>query len=152
MIILIILLLLSRTQKQSKAIALAKKLKDQFTETKIKQKVRIKIRQMSIDIFLNQALQELTSCLFWFVQTKVMMEKDLMPEGIIYQKVLLMETSSSMEKTSMTNPLNNTKRYEEKRNFRTGKGENYTTGCMLDIEYIKNHYILKAVDLSRETL
>ena len=30
----------------------------------------------------------------------------------------------------------------------TGQGEDYTTGCLLDYEYIKNHYRLAAVDLS----
>ena len=29
-----------------------------------------------------------------------------------------------------------------------GQGEDYTTGCLLDYEYIKNHYRLAAVDLS----
>ena len=46
---------------------LANNLKDQCIGMNIKQKVRTKIRQMSIDIFFNQALQELTDCLFWFV-------------------------------------------------------------------------------------
>ena len=30
----------------------------------------------------------------------------------------------------------------------TGKGEDYTTECLLDYDYIKNHYRLIAVDLS----
>ena len=29
-----------------------------------------------------------------------------------------------------------------------GQGEDYTTGCLLDYEYIKNHYRL--IDLSRQ--
>ena len=32
----------------------------------------------------------------------------------------------------------------------TWQGEDYTTGCLLDYEYIKNHYRLIAVDLSRQ--
>ena len=31
----------------------------------------------------------------------------------------------------------------------TGQGEDYTTECLLDSEYIKNHYRLIPVDLSR---
>ena len=31
----------------------------------------------------------------------------------------------------------------------TGEGEDYTTGCLLDYDYIKNHHRLIAVDLSR---
>ena len=42
------------------------------------------------------------------------------------------------------------KQYEETRKLTTGHGEYYTTGCLLDYDYIKNHYRLIAVDLSRE--
>ena len=33
-------------------------------------------------------------------------------------------------------------------NLEKGQGEDYTTGCLLDYDYIKNHYRLIAVDLS----
>ena len=42
------------------------------------------------------------------------------------------------------------KQYEEIRKLTTGQGEDYTTGCLLDYEYIKNHYRLIAGDLSRQ--
>ena len=42
------------------------------------------------------------------------------------------------------------KRYEEIRKLTTGQGEDYTTGCLLDYEYIKNHYRLIAIGLSRQ--
>ena len=42
------------------------------------------------------------------------------------------------------------KQYEEIRKLTTEQGEGYTTGCLLDIEYIKNHYKLIAIDLSRQ--
>ena len=41
------------------------------------------------------------------------------------------------------------KRYEEIRKLTTGQGENYTSGFLLDNEYVKSHYRLIAVDLSR---
>ena len=31
-----------------------------------------------------------------------------------------------------------------------GKGEDYTTGSLLDYDYFKKHYILVAVDLSKQ--
>ena len=31
-----------------------------------------------------------------------------------------------------------------------GQGEDYTTGCLLDYEYVKKHYRLIAADLSRQ--
>ena len=42
------------------------------------------------------------------------------------------------------------KRYGEIRQLRTGQGEDYTTGFLLDYDYIKNHYRLIAVYLSRQ--
>ena len=40
------------------------------------------------------------------------------------------------------------KRYEKNRKLATGQGEDYTTACLLDYDYIKNHYKLIAVDLN----
>ena len=55
-------------QKLSKLLS-KKYLKDQCIWMNIKQNVRIKIWQNTIDIFSNQTLQELTDCLFWFIQS-----------------------------------------------------------------------------------
>ena len=40
--------------------------------------------------------------------------------------------------------------YEEIRKWTTGQSQDYTTGCLLDYEYLINHYKLIAVDLSRQ--
>ena len=45
-------------------------------------------------------------------------------------------------------PDSDIKRYEKMRKLTTGQGEDCTTGCLLNYEYIKNHYRLIAVDLS----
>ena len=37
---------------------------------------------------------------------------------------------------------------EEIRKLTIEQGKDYTTGCLLDYEYIKNHFMLVAVDLS----
>ena len=72
----------------------------------IKQKVRKKSQQMSKDIFSNQFLLELMDYLFQFIQIKLPMLKDLKHEGIIYKKeLLIIITSSSMEKKFMINQL-----------------------------------------------
>ena len=42
------------------------------------------------------------------------------------------------------------KRYQEKRKVRKGQGEDYTTRYLLHYNYIKNHYRLIAVNLSRQ--
>ena len=48
-------------------------------------------------------------------------------------------------------PINDQiKKYDEIRKISTGKGDNYTTGCLLDYKYVKDHYQLIAVDLSKQ--
>ena len=42
----------------------------------------------------------------------------------------------------------NIKRYKEIRKLTAVQSEDYTTGCLLDYECIKNHYRLIAVDVS----
>ena len=42
------------------------------------------------------------------------------------------------------------KQYEEIKKLTTEQGEDYITGCLLDYEYIKNHFELIAIDLSRQ--
>ena len=42
------------------------------------------------------------------------------------------------------------KRCEEVTKLTTAQGEDYTTVCLLDYNYIKNNYRLIAVDLSRQ--
>ena len=48
-------------------------------------------------------------------------------------------------------PINDQiKKYDGIRKIPTGKGDDYTTGCLLDYQYFKDHYQLIAVDLSKE--
>ena len=42
------------------------------------------------------------------------------------------------------------KKYDEIRKIAIGKGDDYTTGCLLDYQYFKGHYQLIAVDLSKQ--
>ena len=42
------------------------------------------------------------------------------------------------------------KKYDEIRKTATGKGHDYTTGCLLDYHYFKEHYQLIAVNLSQQ--
>ena len=47
-------------------------------------------------------------------------------------------------------PINDQiKKYDEIRKIATGKGDDYTTGCLLDHQYFKDNYQLIAVDLSK---
>ena len=48
-------------------------------------------------------------------------------------------------------PINSmNKTYENIRKIATGKGDHYTTGCLLDYPYFKENYKMIAVDLSRQ--
>ena len=42
------------------------------------------------------------------------------------------------------------KKYDEIRKIGIGKRDDYTTGCLLDDQYFKDHYQLLAVDLSKQ--
>ena len=44
--------------------------------------------------------------------------------------------------------MNNT--YENVRKIATGKGDDYTTGCLLDYSYFKEDYKLIGIDLSKQ--
>ena len=42
-----------------------------------------------------------------------------------------------------------TKTHKNIRNIATGQGDDYTTGCLLDYLYFKDHYKIIAIDLSK---
>ena len=42
------------------------------------------------------------------------------------------------------------KQYDEARKISTGKGDDYTTGCLLDFAYFEKNYRIIAVDLSKQ--
>ena len=45
---------------------------------------------------------------------------------------------------------NNLETYENIRRITTGKGDDYTTGCLLDYSYFKENYKMIAIDLSKQ--
>ena len=48
-------------------------------------------------------------------------------------------------------PINDLiKQYNEIRKTATGQGDDYTTGCLLDYQYLKDHYNLTATDLGKQ--
>ena len=48
-------------------------------------------------------------------------------------------------------PINSmSKTYENIRKITTGKGDDYTTGCLLDYPYFKENYNMIAIDLSKQ--
>ena len=48
-------------------------------------------------------------------------------------------------------PINSiTITYENIKKIAAGQGDDYTTGCLLDCSYFKDHYKLVAIDLSKQ--
>ena len=48
-------------------------------------------------------------------------------------------------------PINDQiKKYDEIRKIATGKGDDYTSGCLLDYQYFRDHYQLISVDLGKQ--
>ena len=47
-------------------------------------------------------------------------------------------------------PVKDNKVRYESRKIATGKGDDYTTGCLLDYPYFKDSYKMIAVDLSKQ--
>ena len=41
-------------------------------------------------------------------------------------------------------------KHENVRKIATGQGDDYTTGCLLDYSYFKDHYKMIAIDLSKQ--
>ena len=56
-----------------------------------------------------------------------------------------------MVKTVFDQPINsNIKTYGNIRKIATGQGDDYTTRCLLDYSYFKDHYKMIAIDLSKQ--
>ena len=71
-------------------------------------------------------------------------------EDIIYQKTIKNYIAMINWKNSHDQATDaDVKQYKEIRKLTTAQGENFITGCLLAYYYIKNHYRLIAVDLSR---
>ena len=56
-----------------------------------------------------------------------------------------------MEKTFFDQPIKDNKvTYQNIIKVATGKGDDYTTGCLLDYPYFRDDYKMIAIDLSRQ--
>ena len=54
-------------------------------------------------------------------------------------------------KNVFVQPINSmTKTYKNFIKIATGQGDDYTTGCLLDYSYFKDHYKMIAIDLSKQ--
>ena len=73
-------------------------------------------------------------------------ERYYLPKGIIDNYNIITDGKNFYDQ-----PVNSDiTRYKKIRKLTTGQGEDYTNGCLLDYEYVKNHYRVIAVDLCRQ--
>ena len=71
---------------------------------------------------------------------------------IFQQKKLIKDYKVMIDgKNFFDQPINsNFKTYENIRNIATGQGDDYTTSCLLDYSYFKDHNRMIAIDLSKQ--
>ena len=96
-------------------------------------KVRTKLQEICLLVFLFHIL------LFQYLHQLICTNLQILESKIIIR--------SSIEKTFKI--FSDIKWYKRIRKLTTGHGEDYTTGCLLDYDYMKNYYRLIADDLSR---
>ena len=113
--------------------------------------MKIKIQQINIDIFPNQIfvwVNKLFALIYLNRNTDVKWfdaRKYYLPKGITKYYNVIINAKNFYDEASDSN----IKQYNEIRKLTKGQGEDYTTGCLLDYDYIKNRYKLTAADLSR---
>ena len=75
----------------------------------------------------------------------------MVKENIIYQELDLNKYVIIDGRNFYDNPIeNNNEKYRELKKVMIGKGEDYTTGSLLDFNYFNKHYKLVAADLSKQ--
>ena len=73
--------------------------------------------------------------------------KNIIYQEFIYKNIMLL----LMEEIFYDNPIeSDIEKYRELKKVMIGKGEDYTTGSLLDYNYFNKHYKSVAVDLSKQ--
>ena len=73
-------------------------------------------------------------------------------QAILYSNLKIKNYSVTIDgRNFLDHPVkNDLNTYSNIRKIRTGKGDNYTTGCLLGYPYLKNYYKLIATDISKQ--
>ena len=111
-----------------------------------------KKRQTNLDFFLESRFVGVNE-LFLLVYTneanntkRFNARKYYLPKGITINYIVAINGKNIYDHATDSD----LKRYKEIRKLTTGKNEYYTTGSLLDYEYIKNYYKLIEVHLSKQ--
>ena len=98
--------------------------------------------------------KELEDCLFLLLTILIMALRKLKETDTKYflPRVNITNYNVLMDgRKFYDQPINDlVKQYDEIRKTATGQGDDYTTGCLLDYQYFKDHYNLIAIDLGKQ--
>ena len=106
------------------------------------------------DFLLMLLFKELEDCLFLLLtilikvrnSSRNLNERAFLPVVKITNYNVLIDG-----RTSYDQPINDQiKKHNDIRKTETEEGDDYTTGCLLDYQYFKDHYQLIAVDLRKQ--
>ena len=130
---------------------LGKGLKDQCVGMNIKQKVRKQYTTNEYGYFLESQFVGINR-LFVLVYSnqennakRYKSQRYYLPKGVTKKYNVIIKGRSFYDQ-----PIHSgIKRYKELKKLTTDQDENYTTGCLLDYDFIKNNYRLIAGDLKR---
>ena len=109
-------------------------------------------REKYIRDYLILVGKELKYCLFLLIIIKKAIKFLLIHIKHFLPRVKIQNQNIEIdERNFYDQPINDSiKQYNEIRKISTGKGDDYTTGCLLDFSYFKKNYRLIAVDLSKQ--
>ena len=103
--------------------------------------------------YLIQAAKELTDYLFLpIIIQQIIIKFPLILIKNIYPRVKIDNYNIEIHgRNFYDQPINESvKQYDEIRNISTGKGDDYTKGCLLDFDYFEKNYRIIAADLSKQ--
>ena len=106
------------------------------------------------DFVLMLLFKELEDCLFMLltILTKVRSSSRKLNERAFLAAVKIINFNVLIDgRTSYDQPINHQiKKHNDIRKTETEQGDDYTTGCLLDYQYFKDHYQPIAVDLRKQ--
>ena len=106
------------------------------------------------DFVLMLLFKELEDCLFMLltILTKVRSSSRKLNERAFLAAVKIINFNVLIDgRTSYDQPINHQiKKHNDIRKTETEQGDDYTTGCLLDYQYFKDHYQPIALDLRKQ--
>ena len=122
--------------------------KSTITWNKYESNIKTFARNRYLNNLINPSFQEVNRLFVLSFEN----ENDRTSHSTYPPKVEIKDSNVMIDgKNLFDQPINSiTKTYENIRKIAAGQGDDYTTGCLLDCSYFKDHYKLVAIDLSKQ--